>query len=77
MKILTAKVVNGRLDVPEGTLNEGDTVTLLVPDSEGTLDLTPDERVLLREAMAELDRGEGTDGWRLLESLGRPKRLES
>lgn len=69
MKILTAKVVNGRLDVPEGTLNEGDTATLLVADAERTFGLTSDERVLVREAMAELDRGEGTDGWRLLESL--------
>ena len=69
MRILTAKVVNGRLDVPDGTLHEGDTVTLLVPESEEAFDLSAQERAQLEEAMAQMDRGEGTDGWRLLESL--------
>jgi hypothetical protein len=32
MKVLSAKYRQGRLDVPEGTLHEGDTVTLLVPE---------------------------------------------
>ncbi len=32
--MLTAKVVEGRLDLPEGTLRDGEIVTLLVADSE-------------------------------------------
>lgn len=71
MKVLSAKFVDGRLDVPNGTLHEGDTVTLLVPereDDEG-FTLTEDETVRLREALEEADRGEGIDGWKLLEEL--------
>ena len=70
MRILTAKVVNGRLDVPAGTLQEGDTVTILVPEFDEAFDLSAQDRAHLEEVMAEMDRGEGTDGWRLLESLG-------
>jgi len=36
VKLLTAKVVDGLLDVPEGTLCDGDTVILLVPEPEET-----------------------------------------
>jgi hypothetical protein len=32
MKVLTAKVVSGKLDVPDGTLEEG--ATLLLPEAE-------------------------------------------
>ena len=52
MKILTAKFVNGRLDVPDGTIHEGDTVTLLVPETEGTFEVTAEESARLEEAIA-------------------------
>jgi len=69
MKMLTAKFVEGRLDLPEGLLQEGETVTLLVPEAEEGFRLTLDERVLLLEAMAQADRGEVVDGWQLLAEL--------
>ena len=69
MKILTTKFVNGRLDLPEGALQEGDVVTLLVSEREETFDLTPQERSLLAEAIAQIERGQGVDGWRLLGDL--------
>jgi hypothetical protein len=69
MRILTAKFVNGRLDLPDGSVHEGDTVTLLVPESEKAFDLTDEERTKLAEAVAEIDRGAGVDGWRLLDDL--------
>jgi len=70
MKILTARFINGRLDMPDGAVREGDTVTLLVPEHEGEeYDLTEEETASLEEAIAEADRGEGIDGWRLLEEL--------
>lgn len=34
MKVLTAKVVEGRLDLPAGALRDGDTVTLLIGEPE-------------------------------------------
>jgi hypothetical protein len=69
MKMLTAKFIEGRLDLPEGCLHEGDTVTLLVPEAEEGFRLSLDERVLLLEAMGQADRGEVIDGWRLLDEL--------
>lgn len=71
MKVLSAKYRQGRLDVPEGTLHEGDTVTLLVPEGgdEG-FTVTPEERARLKEAIEQGRRGEGVDGWELLDELG-------
>lgn len=72
MKILTAKVVDGQLDVPEGTLHDGDTVTLLVPeaDEEG-FRLSEEDRRKLRVAIDQAERGESVDGWQLLDELRR------
>jgi hypothetical protein len=60
----------GRLDVPEGSFQEGDTVTLLVPEAEEGFTLSPEERSSLLEAIAQADRGEVVDGWQLLSELG-------
>jgi hypothetical protein len=71
MKVLTAKVMGGgRLDVPEGSLQEGDTVTLLVPEAGEGFSLSPEEKSFLRESIAQADRGEVVDGWKLLAELG-------
>ncbi len=70
MRMLTAQVVNGKLDVPEGSLPEGGTITLLVPEGdEKGFDLSADERTLLLESIAQADRGEVVDGWKLLAEL--------
>jgi len=76
MKVLTAKVVDGRLDIPEGVLPEGATVILLVPGAEEGFQLPPEAQALLLEAMDQAERGEVTDGWKLLEALwdGEPRR---
>ena len=71
MKVLSAKVVNGHLDVPDGTLEDGVTVTLLVPEAEEDESLTEAQKRELAQALAEADRGEGTDGWRFLSELTR------
>lgn len=69
MKMLTAKVIDGHLDLPEGTLEEGLTVTILVPEPEGDFELTAEQQRELSQALAEADRGEGVDGWELLAEL--------
>jgi hypothetical protein len=69
MKVLTAKVVGGKLDVPEGTLEEGATITLLVPEAEEGFTLSPEEQALLLKAIGQAERGEVVDGWRLLDDL--------
>ena len=69
MKVLTAKVVDGKLDVPDGTLEEGATVTLLLPEAEEGFTLSQEEQELLLEAIRQADRGEVVDGWQLLDDL--------
>ena len=71
MKMFSAKVVDGQLDLPEGELEDGVTVTILVPEESGGFELTDEQRKELLEAVAEADRGEGMDGWQLLDELGR------
>ncbi len=76
MKILTAKIVDGKLDIPEGVLPEGTTVILLVPEAEEGFQLPPEAQALLLEAIGQAERGEVVDGWQLLEALwdGEPRR---
>ena len=47
------KVVVGGLDLPEGS-----TVTILIPEPDEELHLSPEEEPELLEAMAEADRGD-------------------
>ena len=69
MKFFSARVVGGQIDVPQGELQDGVTVTILVPDETGGFDLSDEQRQELLEAVAEADRGEGVDGWQLLDEL--------
>ena len=70
MRVLTARFQSGRLDVPEGALHEGDTVTLLVPEGAGEgFTVTSNERDVLLRAIEQARRGEGVDGWELLDQL--------
>lgn len=69
MKILTGKVVHGRVEVPADLAAEGSQVTMLVADDEAGFELSPELESELVEAMAEADRGETVDGWKLLREL--------
>jgi hypothetical protein len=71
MKMLTAKVIDGQLALPEGTLEEGVTVTILVPERSEDFELSEEQQEELARALAEADRGEGIDGWQLLTELHR------
>jgi hypothetical protein len=44
-------------------------MTPLAPDPEETFGLSPEEKSLLLEAIAQADRGETVDGWQLLAEL--------
>jgi hypothetical protein len=67
--MLSAKVVDGHLDLPEGELEDGVTVTILVPEPGGGFELNDEQRKELLEALAEADRGEGVDGRQILDEL--------
>jgi hypothetical protein len=70
MEMFTAKVVKGHVDVSESSLPDGAEVIVLVPEAEESgFTLTEPERAELLEAVAQLRRGEGVDGWELLRDL--------
>jgi hypothetical protein len=72
MRVFTAKVIDGRLDLPEGKLPDGVTVTLLVPEEEDAgFELTAEQRAALDESIRQAERGETVDAWEFLESLER------
>lgn len=69
MKLLTAKVVDGRVEVPPDLLEEGASVTILIGEPESQLDLSDEDWTLLRRSMEQIERGEWVDGWTLLDDL--------
>ncbi|MBP9144467.1 MAG: hypothetical protein KBF21_21535 [Thermoanaerobaculia bacterium] len=72
MKVLSAEVVDGRLELPEGAAKEGATLMVLVPDGEETgFHLSAEEQARLRISLAQADRGELSDGLELLDELDR------
>lgn len=71
MKMLTAKVVDGRLDVPSGVLREGSAVTILVEEPEAGFELTEEQVEFLRESRGQIARGEWISGEALLDDLDR------
>ena len=69
MKVLTARYAEGRLDLPAGSVQEGQVVTLLVSEDPAGFLLTADERSQLLASIAQAERGEVVDGWELLDDL--------
>jgi hypothetical protein len=72
MKILTVEVKDGQVQVPPGVLGNASEATLLVaePDDAG-FHLTDEEAELLRQSIAEADRGELVDAREVLDGLKR------
>lgn len=63
--------MHGQQDVPEGTLEEGITVTILIPESEDEdgFEVSEEERALLLESLEQARRGKSVEGWELLEEI--------
>lgn len=68
MKIVTGKVVDGKVEVTGVALEEGASITVMVPESED-FSLTPKQEAELLSAHEEIERGEFVDGGDLLEQL--------
>jgi hypothetical protein len=58
MKVITGKVVAGRIVIEGEPLEEGSTVTVLAPERDETFVLDSQAETALLAAMAEADRGE-------------------
>jgi hypothetical protein len=72
MKILTVEVKDGQVRVPPGVLENASQATLLVaePDDAG-FHLSEEEAAVLRQSIAQAERGETVDAWEVLKSLKR------
>jgi len=71
MRIATGKVVQGKLELDGDSLEEGVTVTVLVPEPDETFELTPDEELALEESLKQAARGEFVDEEALLRELSQ------
>jgi phosphoglycerate dehydrogenase-like enzyme len=69
MRIATGRVVQGKLVLDGDSLEEGATVTVLVPERDETFELTPDEELALAESLDQAARGQFVDAETLLREL--------
>lgn len=69
MKLFTATVVDGKVEIPLGCLKEGEQVVILARDGEEFFQLTPAEEEELLEALEQVRRGQFVDGEALLEEI--------
>lgn len=68
MKVLTARVVGGKIDTGDAELQEGAAVAVLVSDEAG-FSLLETEEAELEAALVEIQQGKFTDGRDLLRDL--------
>jgi hypothetical protein len=66
--MMTARVVDGKIDVGDAELQEGASVAVLIPDSSG-FSLSEADQEELELALAEIQRGDYVDGRELLREL--------
>ena len=74
MNLVTGTVVDGKVALPEGEFEEGSAVTVLVPNGEESVRLSPADEAALAESLQEVRRGNcinGTDLIARLKARGR------
>ncbi|OHB63067.1 MAG: hypothetical protein A2Y77_08120 [Planctomycetes bacterium RBG_13_62_9] len=69
MKVVSGKVVAGRIVVEGEPLEEGSTVTVIAPEQDEVFVLDAEAEAALLAAIAEADRGEVITGKQLLHRL--------
>ena len=69
MKIATGIVTHGQIVVDGQPFAEGERVTILGHDGDESFRVTPEEKRLLLESIAQADRGEFVDADDLLAEL--------
>lgn len=69
MRVITGKVVAGKVVVEGEPLEEGCTVTVLAPEQDEAFELNAEAEASLLAAIAEADRGEVITGEQLLSRL--------
>jgi len=72
MKVVSGKVVDGRIVVEGEPLEEGCTVTVLAPERDEAFVLDAEAQAALLAAIGEADRGETISSEQLLDELREP-----
>lgn len=65
---MTARVVDGKIDVGDAELRDGAAVAVLIPEDSG-FRLSEDDQEELELALSEIQEGQFTDGRELLREL--------
>jgi hypothetical protein len=68
MRVMTARVVDGKIDVGDADLRDGAAVAVLIPDAPG-FHLSEHDQEELESALSEIQHGNYTDGRELLREL--------
>lgn len=71
MRIVSGKVVDGKVVVEGESLDEGSVVTIVAPESGEAFELSPDEETALLESIAQAERGEVVPAATVIERLRR------
>lgn len=66
MKLITGKVVSGKIEVEGEALKEGSTVTVLAPEDDETFELSPQQEAELARRIQEVESGRFVNGDELL-----------
>ena len=69
MRLVTGKVVEGKVVVEGDPLKEGSAVTVLAPEDDRSFELTPEQEGLLLQAIQEAEQGDFIDGEQFLKEL--------
>lgn len=73
MKVITGTVFQGKVEVPAGSIAEGESVMILAPEQGGPVRLTSEEEDDLLASLEEIRGGDFIDGQELIDEL-RAKR---
>jgi hypothetical protein len=71
MKLVTGKVVGGKIEVEVESLKEGSTVTVLAHEDDATFELTPEQEAELSRRIQVVESGRFVNGDELLNELSR------
>jgi len=71
MRVTTGRVVDGRIEVPQESFAEGETVTILALEGDEIFTLDPQDEAALLAAMAGGDRGDMVSAEEFFRELGR------
>ena len=69
MRVVSGKVVDGKVVVEGDPLEEGAMVTVLAQEDDEDIELTAEQEALLLKAIEEADQGDFVDGDQLLKEL--------